>query len=61
MGETRRAGALRASTGHRTVSLGIDGMLVRAAATKLNARQIGTPSGAPLSAKTVIRARGRLL
>jgi hypothetical protein len=36
-------------------------MSARAVAAELNARQVETPSGAPWSAKTVIRARGRLI
>jgi DNA invertase Pin-like site-specific DNA recombinase len=36
------------------------GMSARAAAAELNARQVETPSGAPWSAKTVIRVRERL-
>ena len=36
------------------------GMSARAVAAELNARQVETPSGAPSSAKTVIRARERL-
>ena len=32
------------------------GMPTRSVAAELNARQVGTPSGAPWSAKTVIRA-----
>ncbi len=35
-------------------------MSARAAAAELNARGVETPSGAPWSAKTVIRARKRL-
>jgi DNA invertase Pin-like site-specific DNA recombinase len=35
-------------------------MSARAAAAELNARKVETPSGAPWSAKTVIRARERL-
>jgi DNA-binding MarR family transcriptional regulator len=35
-------------------------MSARAAAAELNARKIETPSGAPWSAKTVIRARARV-
>ena len=36
------------------------GLSARAAAAELNARQEPTPTGAPWSAKTVIRARARL-
>jgi hypothetical protein len=35
-------------------------MSARAAAAELNARKVATPTGAPWSAKTVIRARERL-
>ena len=35
-------------------------MSARTAAAELNARKIETPSGAPWSAKTVIRARARV-
>jgi hypothetical protein len=35
-------------------------MSARAAAAELNARKVETPSGAPWSAKTVIRARERI-
>ena len=35
-------------------------MSARSVAAELNARQVETPSGAPWSAKTVIRARERL-
>jgi hypothetical protein len=38
----------------------LGGMSARAAAAELNARQVETPSGAPWSAKTVIRVRERL-
>ncbi len=38
----------------------LTGMSARAVAAELNARQVATPSGAPWSAKTVIRARERL-
>jgi DNA invertase Pin-like site-specific DNA recombinase len=36
------------------------GMSARAIAAELNARQVATPTGAPWSAKTVLRARERL-
>jgi DNA invertase Pin-like site-specific DNA recombinase len=36
------------------------GLSAHAAAVELNARQVPTPTGAPWSAKTVIRARARL-
>jgi DNA invertase Pin-like site-specific DNA recombinase len=36
------------------------GMSARAAAAELNLRAVPTPTGAPWSAKTVIRARGRV-
>jgi hypothetical protein len=36
------------------------GLSAHAAAAELNARKISTPSGAPWSAKTVIRVRERL-
>ena len=36
------------------------GLSAHAAAAELNARQVPTPTGAPWSAKTVIRARARL-
>jgi len=38
----------------------LKGLSARAAAAELNIRQVLTPTGAPWSAKTVIRARSRL-
>jgi DNA invertase Pin-like site-specific DNA recombinase len=38
----------------------LSGLSARAAAADLNARKVPTPTGAPWSAKTVIRARARL-
>jgi hypothetical protein len=58
--ETRQADGPRASTGHCADSLGID-RHVGPCRAELNARQVETPSGAPWSAKTVIRARERLI
>jgi DNA invertase Pin-like site-specific DNA recombinase len=40
--------------------ISVAGMSARAVAAELNARGIETPTGAPWSAKTVIRARERL-
>ena len=58
--ETRRAAALARARVIAPILLELAGMSARAAAAELNARRVETPSGAPWSAKTVIRARDRL-
>jgi hypothetical protein len=58
--ETRQAGALERARAIAPVLSELGGMSARSAAAELNARQVKTPSGAPWSAKTVIRARERL-
>lgn len=57
---TRRAVALERARAIAPDLSELGGMSARAAAAELNARQIATPSGAPWSAKTVIRVRERL-
>jgi hypothetical protein len=56
----RRVVALELARGIAPVLSELGGMSARAAAAELNARQVGTPSGAPWSAKTVIGIRERL-
>ena len=58
--EKRQAGALERARAIAPILSELAGMSARAAAAELNARQVETPSGAPWSAKTVIRARERL-
>jgi DNA invertase Pin-like site-specific DNA recombinase len=58
--ETRRAAAVARARVIAPILSELTGMSARAAAAELNARQIATPSGAPWSAKTVIRARARV-
>jgi hypothetical protein len=58
--ERRQASALGRAQAIAPVLHSLAGMSARAAAAELNARQVETPSGAPWSAKTVIRARERV-
>jgi DNA invertase Pin-like site-specific DNA recombinase len=58
--ETRQADALERARAIAPILSELTGKSARAVAAELNARQIETPSGAPWSAKTVIRARERL-
>ena len=58
--ETRQAGALERARAIAPILSELAGMSARSVAAELNARQVETPSGAPWSAKTVIRARERL-
>jgi DNA invertase Pin-like site-specific DNA recombinase len=59
--ETRQADALQRARAIAPILSELTGMSARAVAAELNARQVETPSGAPWSAKTVIRARERLI
>ena len=59
--KTRQAAALERERAIAPILSELTGMSARAVAAELNARQIETPSGAPWSAKTVIRARERLI
>jgi DNA invertase Pin-like site-specific DNA recombinase len=54
--ETRQAAALERARAIAPILSELAGMSARSVAAELNARQVGTPSGAPWSAKTVIRA-----
>ncbi|MGB8901944.1 MAG: recombinase family protein [Methylocella sp.] len=58
--ETRQADALVRAQALAPILTELAGMSARAVAAELNARQVETPSGAPWSAKTVIRVRERL-
>lgn len=58
--ESRRTGAAERARAIAPILAELSGMSARAVATELNARQVGTPTGAPWSAKTVIRVRERL-
>jgi DNA invertase Pin-like site-specific DNA recombinase len=58
--ETRRANALERARTIAPTLAALAGLSARAAAAELNARKITTPTGAPWSAKTVIRVRERL-
>src|ERR1700730_15097149 len=59
--ETRRADALERARAIAPILSELTGMSARAVAAELNARRVETPSGALWSAKTVIRARERLI
>jgi Recombinase len=59
--KTRQAAALERARAIAPILSELTGMSAHAVAAKLNARQVETPSGAPWSAKTVIRARERLI
>jgi len=58
--ETRRVDSVARARAIAPILSELAGMSARAAAAELNARQVETPSRAPWSAKTVIRARDRL-
>ena len=58
--ETRQAAALKRARAIAPILSELAGMSARSVAAELNARQVETPSGAPWSAKTVIRALERL-
>jgi DNA invertase Pin-like site-specific DNA recombinase len=58
--ETRQAAALERARAIAPILSELAGMSARSVAAELNARQVETPSGAPWSAKTVIRVRERL-
>ena len=58
--ETLQARALERARAIAPILSELAGMSARSVAAELNARQVETPSGAPWSAKTVIRARERL-
>jgi DNA invertase Pin-like site-specific DNA recombinase len=58
--ETGQAGALERARAIAPFLWELAGMSARSVAAELNTRQVETPSGAPWSAKTVIRARERL-
>ena len=55
-----KAGAIERAKALAPILSELAGMSARAIAAELNARKVETPSGAPWSAKTVIRARERL-
>jgi DNA invertase Pin-like site-specific DNA recombinase len=55
-----KAGAIERAKALAPVLSELAGMSARAAAAELNARSVETPTGAPWSAKTVIRTRERL-
>jgi DNA invertase Pin-like site-specific DNA recombinase len=58
--EARQASAAARAQTIAPILAELASMSARAAAAELNARRVETPSGAPWSAKTVIRARERL-
>jgi DNA invertase Pin-like site-specific DNA recombinase len=65
LGNAKLAANNQAAAIKRAVTLGpilaeLAGLSAHAAAAELNARKIETPTGAPWSAKTVIRCRNRL-
>jgi len=65
LGNAKLAADNRAAAAARAVELRpilaeLAGLSARAAATELNARDVPTPTGAPWSAKTVIRVRERV-
>jgi hypothetical protein len=57
--ETRRTSALERTKAIAPVIAELAGLSAHAAARELNVRGVATASGAPWSAKTVIRARER--
>jgi DNA invertase Pin-like site-specific DNA recombinase len=57
--ESRRVNSVARALAIAPILSELASMSARAAAAELNARKIETPSGAPWSAKTVIRARAR--
>jgi hypothetical protein len=58
--ETRQEAAAARARAIAPVLAELASLSARAAAGELNARRIKTPTGAPWSAKTVLRARERL-
>ena len=58
--QTRQAGAQERARAIAPILSELAEMSARSVAAELNARQVETPSGAPWSAKTVIRVRERL-
>ena len=58
--ESRRVDSVARARAIAPILSELTSMSARAAAAELNARKIETPSGAPWSAKTVIRARARV-
>jgi DNA invertase Pin-like site-specific DNA recombinase len=58
--EAQRADAVARAQAIAPILAELAGMSARAIAAELNARGIATPTGAPWSAKTVIRMRDRL-
>jgi DNA invertase Pin-like site-specific DNA recombinase len=57
--KTRRADSVARARAIAPILAELAGMSARAAAAELNARNVATPSGAPWSAKTIIRVRER--
>jgi DNA invertase Pin-like site-specific DNA recombinase len=55
-----QAAAIQRAVTLRPILAELAGLSARTAAAELNARKIETPTGAPWSAKTVIRCRDRL-
>jgi DNA invertase Pin-like site-specific DNA recombinase len=55
-----KADAIERAKALAPILAGCEGMSARAIAAELNARKVETPTGAPWSAKTVIRVRERL-
>jgi DNA invertase Pin-like site-specific DNA recombinase len=55
-----RAGAIERAKALAPIFVECQGMSARQIAAELNKRKVATPTGAPWSAKTVIRARERL-
>jgi DNA invertase Pin-like site-specific DNA recombinase len=55
-----KAGAIERAKALAPILAGCEDMSARAIAAELNAREVATPTGAPWSAKTVIRVRERL-
>ena len=58
--ETRRVNSIVRARAIAPILSELASMSARSAAAELNARKIETPSGAPWSAKTIIRARARV-
>jgi DNA invertase Pin-like site-specific DNA recombinase len=58
--ETRRVDSIVRARAIAPILSELASMSARSAAAELNARKIETPSGAPWSAKTIIRARARV-
>lgn len=65
LGNAEQAATNKADAAERAQAIsetlrGLSNLSARAAASALNAQGVATPTGAPWSAKTVIRTRGRL-